>query len=231
MITLKKTFNCSSCFTALSTIILCSLLLTSCLTAKKLDAEVAKVYGDKRVQKKRPSEQITITSTLTANGAALSNSETKTSVLPLIVYIGITYRNICKLNPQIPVTNFTSTVTSLANKGLMQKLQAQKLELSIDQIPTEFSFDDKGHMILLLVGWDNVSIQGKSTDMIVRYKLLGEGSTTAKQGVITVPYPNDKMNLGYFKSWKKATSEYLGQYDANITAMSKVFVDKLVKEL
>ena len=230
MISLKKNLNFRSCFTVLSKIILCSFLLTSCLTAKKLDAEVAKVYSDKRMQKKRPSEQITVTSSLATGGESISNSETKTSVLPLIVYIGITYRNICRLNPQIPVTNFTSTVTSLANKGLMQKLQTQKLELSVDQIPTEFSFDDKGHMVLLLVGWDNVSIQGKSADMVVRYKLSGEGNT-AKQGVITVPYPNDKMNLGYFKSWKKATSEYLGQYDANITAMSKLFVDKLIKEL
>ncbi|MDB5207021.1 MAG: hypothetical protein JWR72_2096 [Flavisolibacter sp.] len=229
MISLKN-FNFHPCFTALSISILCSFLLTSCLTAKKLDAEVAKVYSDKRVQKKRPNEQITVTSTLADGGAATSSSVTKTSVLPLIVYIGVTYRNICKLNPQIPVTNFTSTVTSLANKGLMQKLQAKKLELSVEQIPTEFSFDDKGHMVLLLVSWDNVSIKGKSSDMVVRYKLSGEGSP-AKQGVITVPYPNDKMNLGYFKSWKKATSEYLDQYDANITAMSKVFVDKLVKEL
>ncbi len=231
MISFKKNFNCPSCFTILSTIILCSFLLTSCLTAKKLDAEVAKVYSEKPVQKKKPNEQITVMSNLTAGGAGISTSQTKTSnVLPLIVYIGFNYRNICKLNPQIPVANFTSTVSSVASKGLMQKLQGQKLELTVDQIPNEFSIDDKGHMVLLLIGWDNISIQGKSTDMVVRYKLSGEGSL-AKQGAITVPYPNDKMNLGYFKSWKKATAEYLAQYDANITAMTKVFVDKLLKEL
>jgi hypothetical protein len=44
----------------------------------------------------------------------------------------------------------------------MQKLQEQKLELPVDQLPTEFSFDDKGHMVLLLAGWDNVSTKGKA---------------------------------------------------------------------
>ena len=34
-----------------------------------------------------------------------------------------------------------------------------------------------------------------------------------------------------FKSWKKATDEFLDQYDLNITEMSKSFIQKLASEI
>ena len=67
-------------------------------------------------------------------------------------------------------------------------------------------------------------------DLVVNYKLLKDGSET-KKGLITVPYIYDKEKLGMFKSWKKATDEFLDQYDMNITEMSKSFLKKLVSEI
>lgn len=208
--------------------------LTGCLTAAKVDKQVAKQYdGRLTPQKKKQVDYISVTSGLVSDNSDISATESKTShLLPLLVYWQWDYKNTCTLNPQIPVNNFTATVLGLANRGLKDKLNGQKLELSVDRIPNKFAIDDKAHLIFLIYafGWDKVSIKAETMDMVVSYKVLKDNVET-KRGVITIPYGNDKKNLGFFKSWKKATSEYLDQYDANITAQSKLVVDKLLKEL
>ncbi|MBC7748851.1 MAG: hypothetical protein H7Z76_09815 [Methylotenera sp.] len=218
----------------LSLLIACSIILTSCLTAKKVDRQVAKKYDElSSSTKKQTKENILITSKLITLDNKISTSETKTSnVLPLIIYNRWNYTNTCTLNPQIPINNFTSTVLSASSKGLRDKIIGQTLELSVEKIPNVFAIDDKAHVIFFgyAVGWDDVSIMSDKVDLVVNYKLLKDGTET-KKGLITVPYIYDKEKLGMFKSWKKATDEFLDQYDMNITEMSKSFVKKLVSEI
>ena len=218
----------------LSLFIACSIIFTSCLTAKKVDRQVAKKYDELSPStKKQTKENILITSKLITSDNKISTSETKTSnVLPLIIYNRWNYTNTCTLNPQIPINNFTSTVLSASSKGLRDKIIGQTLELSVEKIPNVFAIDDKAHVIFFgyAVGWDDVSIMSDKVDLVVNYKLLKDGAET-KKGLITVPYIYDKEKLGMFKSWKKATDEFLDQYDMNITEMSKSFVKKLVSEI
>ena len=214
--------------------IICTSILTSCLTAKKVDRQVAKLYSEKQQpQKKKQIDFISITSILTSTDNQTSTTETKTSnVLPLLFYWSWDYKNTCTLNPQIPINNFTTTVLGIAGKRLKEKLNGQKLELSVDKIPNKFAFDDKAHLIFIIYafGWDNVSIKAEKADLVVSYKVLNNNADS-KTGIITIPYYDDKKNLGMFTSWKKATSDYLDQYDANIISMSKLFVEKLMKEI
>jgi len=209
-------------------------ILTGCLTAKKVDKQVAKQYADKQQgQKKKQNDLISITSPLISADNRISTSETKTSkVLPLLFYWSWDYKNTCTLNPQIPINNFTATVLNYASRRLNDKLKGQKLELVITRIPNQFAIDDKAHLIFFgyAFGWDNVSIKAESMDMVVSYKLLKDNSEI-KNGVISIPNFDDKRNLGMFTSWKKATAEYLDQYDQNIATLSKLVVDKLVSEL
>lgn len=211
-----------------------SIILTSCLTAKKVDRQVAKKYDEiSQNKKKLTKENILITSKLITSDSKISTSETKTShVLPLIIYNQFNYTNTCTLNPQIPINNFTSTVLSVSSKSLRDKINGQTLELSVEQIPNIFAIDDKAHLIFFgyAVVWDDVSIMSDKVDMVVNYKLLKNGSEI-KKASITVPYVYDKQKLGMFKSWKKATDEFLDQYDLNITEMSKSFIQKLASEI
>lgn len=227
--TTVKTLN-----TNLKLLIVFSLILSSCLTAKKVDKQVAKKYGEiSQSKKKQLDDNIIITSSLITSDNKISTSTTKTSkVLPLIIYNRWNYTNTCTLNPQIPINNFISTVQTSASKSLRDKIDGQKLELSVDKIPNIFAIDDKAHLIFIgyAFAWDNVSIMSDKADMIVSYKLSKNGLET-KKGVITVPYIYDKKKLGMFQNWKKATTEFLVQYDSNITEMSKSFVQKLVSEL
>ena len=209
-------------------------ILTSCLTANKVDRQVAKKYADKQQgQKKKQNDLISITSTLISNDDRISTSETKTSnMLPLLFYWSWDYKNTCTLNPQIPINNFTATVLNYASRRLNDKLKGQKLELIINKIPNKFAIDDKAHIIFFgyAVAWDNVFIKGESMDIVVSYRLLKDNAEV-KNGVISIPNFDDKRRLGMFTSWKKATTDYLDQYDRNIATLSKLVVDELVSEL
>ena len=209
-------------------------ILTSCLTAKKVDKQVAKQYADKQQgQRKKQTDLISITSPLISTDNRISTSETKTSkMLPLLLYWSWDYKNTCTLNPQIPINNFTATVLNYAGRRLNDKIKGQKLELVVDKIPNQFAIDDKAHLIFFgyAFGWDNVSIKAESMDIVVSYS-LSKDNLEVKKGVISIPNFNDKRNLGMFTSWKKATTEYLDQYDQNIATLSKLVVDKLVSEL
>src|ERR1700709_1552421 len=94
-------------------------VLMGCLTAKKVDKQVAKQYTDKQSgQKKKQNDLISITSPLVSANDRISTSETRTSkLLPLLVYWSWDYKNTCTLNPQIPINNFTATVLNYANHG------------------------------------------------------------------------------------------------------------------
>ena len=210
-------------------------ILSGCLTAKKVDKQVAKIYTGKQQQgqKKKQNDLISISSPLVSSDERISTSETKTSkMLPLLLYWSWDYKNTCTLNPQIPFNNFSATVLNYAGRRLNDKIKGQRLELVVTKIPNQFAIDDKAHLIFFgyAFGWDNVSIKATSMEMEVSYKLLKDNAA-AKTGIISIPNFDDKRGIGMFTSWKTATSDYLDQYDQNITAISKLVVDKLVSEL
>lgn len=75
--------------------ILCfTLIITSCLTAKKVDAYIADQYGNQLPrQDKRKDSVISISSNLNATSPEISNTVIKTSkVLPLLFYWQWEYR-------------------------------------------------------------------------------------------------------------------------------------------
>ena len=210
-------------------------LFTSCLTSKKVDRFVGKQYNNELPkQEKRKNSDINFTTSVNSfNSGNISMTDTKTSdMLPLIFYWQWDYKNTCTLNPSIAINTFTKSVYLQANKGLNQKLNGQKLELTVEQIPNIFAIDDKAHLIWVIYafGWDKVSVQPDLKDLIVSYKFL-QNDSSVKSGRITIKNNAQNKNLRFFQSWKSATSEYLTQYDDDITNMSKVFVNKLILEL
>jgi hypothetical protein len=210
------------------------LFLSSCLTPKKMDKFVAEQYGNqfpKQVRKMKAD--ISVASAVTYNSNTISTTIRKTSnFLPLIVYWQCDYRHTCTLNPQIALTNFTNTVNTLTNKGLGEKLKGQRLELTVQQMPTAFSLVDKARMVWVIYAfsWNKIYMEPDFKDLVVSYKLL-ENDVAVKTGTISVKGDARNKGLRFFQSWKSATSEYVADYNANITAMSKAFMNQLVEEL
>lgn len=212
------------------------LTLTGCLGPRKINKWVDKHYKEvEPAQKKSPVNYLSVTASLIFPEGPVSITEKKTSdLLPLLFYWQWDYKNTCTLNPKIPIDHFTSETLAYANKkGLKQKLNGQRVELTVDHIPNVFAIDDKGHLIWVVLyafGWEALSIQPENKDMVVSYRIL-QGNVETKKGLITIPNVGKPYYLKMFQSLKKKTWQFLDQYDANIAASGKLVIDQLVTDL
>lgn len=203
---------------------------TSCLTSKKMDAYVASQYGNELPKTKKGKSDIVVNSVFTSANNFISTTVTKTShFLPLIVYIQYDYRHICTLNPLIGVAQFTKAINAQYTK-LFPKLNGGELELTVEQVPSAFALVDKGHMVLLTFGWEEVYVEPDFKDLVVSYKLRRD-KTVIKEGKIDIKNHDKDRGTGIFQSWKSSIREYLSAYDANMTKMSRDFVNQLTDQL
>ena len=207
---------------------------SSCLTSKKMDKFVAKQYNNELpAPDKKKQSDIVITSTVPSPVAGISSTESKTSnLLPLLFYWQVDYKNNCTLNSNIAVTSFSRDINGKYAKSLRQKLNGQNIELTIEQVPDGFAFDDKSHMVWLVYAyaWDKFTVQPGAKDMIVSYKTNVNGQVS-KTGRIVIKNKEANQGLRYLQSWKSAVSEYITAYNTNITAMTHDFATKLNEEL
>jgi len=227
-----KTFNQNYLFPVL--LLLSITLLGSCLTPKKMDKYIAEQYGNKiPKQNKQKKADISISSTLVSKSNDISVTTRKRSnFLPLIVYWQADYRHICTLNSAIAVNQFSNAVNTMTNKALSDKLAGQRLELTVEQIPTAFALVDKERLIWLIyaISWQKIYMEPDFKDLVVSYKLV-QNDSAKKTGKISIKGDAHNKGLRFFQSWKSATSEHLVDYNTNITAMSKAFMNKLMEEL
>ena len=211
-----------------------AVMLSGCLTAKKLDKFVAAQYGNElpKLSKKRKAE-IEVTGLSPAGNAYISTTVHKTDkFLPLIVYWKYDHRQRCSLNPAIALVNFSNAINSSASKELMEKVNGRKLELTVEQAPSTFSLVAKENMIWLIYAfsWSKIYVEPDVKDLVVSYKLAGSGQEE-KTGKITIKNAEKSKDFRFFQSWKSATSEYLAGYNSNFTSMTKIFVTRLAGEL
>ncbi len=206
---------------------------SSCLTPKKMDKFVASQYSNQLPKARKMRADIVVSSAVRSPSNDISATTKKTSnFLPLIVYWQCDYRHTCTLNPAIALSSFTNTLNTLTTKGLADKLNGQRLELTVEQIPIAFSLVEKARMVWLLYAfsWGKIYMEPDFKDLVVSYKLI-QDETPVKTGKISIKGDAHNKGLRFFQSWKSATSEHLADYNANITAMSRAFVNKLVEEL
>lgn len=207
--------------------------LSSCLTSKKIDAFIADQYNGQlpKTDKKTKATDVLVSAANPSTSTEISTTTVHTKVLPLVIYWSFDYRHTSVLNSQIAISNFTKAINAPVNKTLLEKLDAQKLELSVEQVPETFALVEKTHVIWLIypVHWDRIYIEPTVKDLIVAYKLYKKDGTI-KTGTITIKNEDKSKTLRFFQSWKSAISEYVINYDKNIVDMSKQLVSKLVAE-
>lgn len=212
-----------------------TIAVTSCVGPRKIDKWIGEQYGETTTANKPKANYFTIASPSVTTDSKTSNSvKENTKVLPLIFYWQFDYKISSTLNPKVPMNTFVSAFTSYANsKGLKQKLNGQKLEMTIDKMPTAFSFHDDFRDINLLLAqirWEKIYIAPENTDVAISYKLTKENGET-KTGVINIADGNKTKQKKYFQRLKTATQDYLAQYDENIRSMAKTAVDKVIIDL
>jgi len=204
--------------------------LTSCHIAQKMDAYVAGQFGNKVPKPdKRTDSTIVVKSSIPSDSNELSHTVKTNKNLFLLLYWKYDYRHTCTLNPAIGVNYLRKGIYQQANK-LKQKLNGQQLELMIEQIPNTFAIVDKGFVILLLLQIDKFYVEADSKDIVISYRILQNGVAN-KTGNITIDNIQKNKPMGFFQTWKGATNQFLGRYNADLTEMSRAIINKLIAEL
>lgn len=211
------------------------LLFTSgCLTAKKMDGWIEEYEGGFTTKLKTSDYITVVTPELPKSDLSSVSQKGKYKLVPAIFYWKSERSVVSSLNPYIPVVNINSTILQYANtKKLKEKLNGQKIELTINKVPAVFNLVDRYQMIFFVVyyvHWEKVFISPQKQDLIISYRILKE-NTEIKKGTITVADPSKPRDLKFLQSVKKMTWNYLEEYDNIIKAMSKEFTDKLLLEI
>ena len=214
-------FNAIALFILLSSV-------TSCHIAQKMDAYVAGQFNNKVPKPdKRTDTTIIVKSTIPSDPNELSHTVKSNKNLFLLVYWKYDYP--CTLNPAIGANYLRKGIYQQASK-LKQKLKGQQLEITIEQMPGSFAIVDKGHVVLLIIQWDKFYVEPEFKDIVVSYKTSQNGVET-KTGKININTFQKNKAMGFFQSWKGATSEFLIRYNSYLTDMSHTIVNKLIAEL
>lgn len=210
------------------------LFSTGCLTPKKMDGWIEEHSGGFTTKLKTSDYIVVKTPELPKSDAASVTAKGKYKILPLLVYWKFENSWVPTLNPYIPVATINSTIIQYANsKKLKEKLNGQKLELTVDKVPVTFSLISREHLVFFVVyyaKWGRVFIDPAKQDITFNYRLLKEGVET-KKGAITIADPSKPLNLKFLESVKKMTWNYLDEYDNMIRDMSRQLVDKLMAEM
>ncbi len=211
-------------------------IISSCSSTKQLDKWVDRAIGEvPPFQQKKNIDYLTVkTPLVAANQRASKSVKGKRLFIPAIFYYYEDRTDICNLNPNIAINSFYTSITTAANaKGLKQKLNGGRIELTIDSIPHAFTERSKSWMVFLIVahfGSQHIFTVPSKESFVVSYKVLKDNVET-KRGVITLPNKEKGLSLKFLQFGKKWISDYLGDYQSNIIATGKLFMDKLVAEL
>ena len=219
----------------LASLLFLAIVFSGCLTPRKMDKWIDSKYEGMTTGKIKSNDYLVIkTENIKPDDKISTTQKGKTKFIPALVYWHWEFSNVSTLNPYIPVSHFSAALLPYANsKGMRQKLNGQKIELTIDKAPAVFSLTDKGNMIYLglwYVGWESIYIQPDNQELVVSYRLL-KNNTEMKKGVIAIANRDQPIALKMFQSPKKMTWRYLDQYNNNIKSMSKELVDRLMVEL
>ena len=153
-----------------------------------------------------------------------------TAFIPAIVYVQIKQTKICELNSRIATKIFDSVCQQCAATGAFsKKLAGRHLEIQITSIPRKFLFRQQSDIYMLLFMQNSQFILPDQNGLSINYQLSDAGKIT-KKGTIRLqntdrPYGNP------WKSTRKVTKIYLGQYKENMKILAFQCMRQLANEL
>jgi hypothetical protein len=196
----------------------------------KADAHVENQFNNKVPKPdKRTDTAILLKSSITSDPNELSHTVKSSKNLFLLVYWKYDYRHTCTLNSAIGVNYLRKDIYKQSSR-LKQKLNGQQLELTIERVPGSFGIVDKGQVFLLILRLAKYYVEPEFKDIVVSYK-LSRNRVDTKTGKININTFQKNKGMGFFQSWKGATSDFLVRYNTYLTDMSHAIVDKLIAEL
>ncbi len=116
---------------------------------------------------------------------------------------------------------------------LGDKLKGNKLQISIESAPANFTYTNKGYFMYLFIAYVTAvqeTIKPEFSDLKLSYNLVDSSNAVLKKGEITILDTSMPVK-NVWKSTKKFTWKYLDEYETNVRLMSQQAIDKLSKEI
>lgn len=234
----RKPHQRATALSLLKTSLIALLFLTSfssCLSARKMDKWIDKHYKETAAGAGKKSDYISIKEESKPASLRLSTTTRgKKKLIPALFYWHWDYSTVSTLHSSVFVNSLNAGMVPYANsKGMRQKLDGKKLELSIVKAPASFELTEKGNLIYLIfyyIGWEHIYIEPRKEDLVVAYRILKDG-LEVKRGELEIPNRDQSISLKMFQSPRKMTWRYLDQYGNNVKNMSKELVDRLIVEV
>lgn len=210
------------------------ILLTGCLTPRKMDKWVNIHYEGREQIKPKSNDSISFQQDKSDEKTS-ETEKIKSSLLPLLFYWQWKHITHTSLNRNLTTSAFSNSFISVANtKGIKAKIGDNKLVIRFDNNPTDFTFHENGSLIYLVlayIGWESILIQPKQEQIGISYLLTDKNGIEIKKGNILIQNPNKEQRFKKFQSLKKLTWSYFDNCEANLKLISRELADKLLAEL
>jgi len=214
------------------------ILLTSCLGEKKYANFVYNKYSSQTqaadLTKDAPDYiSVKADSSISKLDTLVVAKKLKSQFIPAILYWQWENTIRCELDPKISIQTFNKYLFSYADSAnLKERLNGQKLELLVNDLPNSFVYTRKGNSIILLIAYtvnDTETIFPENKDVKISYRLVKDNIET-KKGTLLIPDETQPMQ-NIWKSTQKFTWSYMSQYDNNLQKLSKNVIDKILTEI
>lgn len=154
----------------------------------------------------------------------------KSSFIPAIFYWGWNSEVICELSKEnIEIQLKKDLIAKIEKEGLQTYFEDKKLQLTIDEIPSQFKFQDKGDVIYLVFGYVMSQKRYFAPELKRfkgRYQVLDKENKVIVEGDFTEPL-SLKSQTSIVKSTKKLSWQYLDNYNLEINRFVSVVLDDL----
>lgn len=187
---------------------------------KKNDTLIHKIQSNKTIEL-----QLNQDISLTTNCKQI-----KSSFVPAIFYWGWNSEVICELSKEnIENQLRKDLIAKIEKEGLQTYFEDKKLQLTIDEFPSQFKYQDKGEVIYLVLFYifsQKRYFAPELKDFKGSYKILDTENQVVMEGSFAEPLAL-KFQTSSVKSTKKLSWQYLDNYNLEINRFVSVVLDDL----
>ncbi len=213
--------------------LLSSSLLVSCVTTQRYATIVQEKYNKIPLQEPLKSNITLHAKQLSTYNTLVKVTPVSTVVLPLVYYWGWRRTLTVDLDSRIGMAKFSQALNSGSHSArLNEALNGQRLELTVEAIPAEYTYTQKGdyaYVMYYTIRIKSNKITPVNTEMVVSYKLYRD-TTLMRQGRLRMSNPGGAF-ISDSRSIKWTTLDYLTQYDDDLYSLSNQMVSKLADEI
>lgn len=155
----------------------------------------------------------------------------KASVIPLILFSSWTWQYQCNINERFFENILVATLERKSVEyQLGNLLQDKHLELSLEQIPNEFVYNNSGMYMYLLYVYSYIVDQHfymKNQAFRIKYRLM-KGDVEIKQNTYNYLFQNVMPNTKF--SFRDFENTYMTQLESDYAICCNKFVDDMVED-